>query len=1120
MPGSTGPDLNTFQIPEVQLGDTFNLWRDTTNTGIYKLNKVKVYDGVSSSSISMSVSTGGTLSAELADNINKGVTFNYGVGFSAGVSFNDAVVFQSGVTFNGNVTFNASTFTVNANIVTIDDYNLILGDTAAASDANISTAGGGGLLINRGSGNTASWLWNPSNTVGVTGVWSGNAHIGISGQTYGIIPHNSDILPVYGLRLGLEGGSTTDHGFEIAMTNSGVAGSTSNRTVQFLRTYPNGSTAFLEVFNGTTYGSYPFTSIPNGVNKKIVNQSSHGFIFGQPIYLNGSNYASAQANSVSKSEVVGLVSKYIDSNTFELTFIGEIYGDFSGVLETGSSLTPGSVYYLSPFTAGKLSPTNPIATGQVHKAVLIATGTNSAIVYPFTGGILASPISTVTASSLGVRYPQLNRFQVGDFVRWKPGSITITYGSTSGTYTEGIYVKAQADSSAEAEVAGMVVRTNDLDPNNPTGINESFDVLMDGFFSGLSLPAYYGQIDSGKVYFLNTNCAGTTGCLEGITTPFNSSFPVGAGKIRKPLFMCTTSDESQFSGYLFSYRGDQLDVGGLTASIPLESLLITNLGSCGSAEPLVFGVRDGNGTAGGIPVMRFPHTRPGSVEIGYTGTPGISGASLDVRGVLRGGRNATVNGGDIIVGRYNESGNNSSYPETLNVFGTQYSSGNSVISCGMRPKSGSVGYESTTGLPNIPRTALEVGYTTGGAGLILKTTSTTNSAIGTALSTTDTFYVTTSNMVYVGGNVGIGTTGPSEKLHVYGGSLRAERFDNGTSAILGGPSSNLQVKHYNGNANVTLYNSSGHGFVFSTWNGSETERARINLNGYLGIGTQDPNSLITVSGNSPVINIENTDGSGDSGAVLRFGHNQDSDRRPAAEIKTALQDGSATNRGAALIFAVSQYGSLKETMRIDRAGNVSIGSGTTAGAAGSLRYLDIHNQDNGTATTTGAIIRLVTRNSADTSTSIVDIVKYRNGAFYINNSDTNNSSVSTNFGLNGTNIMSISSTGASVSIAPTVGSNLANKTYVDGINRIGSTICLSMVYGTAYTSHWSGCTKPASSNTVTLPAGTWRGYAFSVPSGGTPVTATIIDSATTSVDVNFTAAAAGSYLFLSLTRTA
>ena len=38
MPGSTGPDLNTYTIPEVQLGDTFNVWRDASNTAIYKLN--------------------------------------------------------------------------------------------------------------------------------------------------------------------------------------------------------------------------------------------------------------------------------------------------------------------------------------------------------------------------------------------------------------------------------------------------------------------------------------------------------------------------------------------------------------------------------------------------------------------------------------------------------------------------------------------------------------------------------------------------------------------------------------------------------------------------------------------------------------------------------------------------------------------------------------------------------------------------------------------------------------------------------------------------------------------------------------------------------------------------
>ena len=108
MATNTGPDSNSYQIPEVELGDTFNTWRDITNTSVYKINKIRVYDGVSSSELNATVSAGGTLTYVLADNIPNGHTFQGGI------------VFDSGVTFNGNVTFNAQTFTVNANNVTSD----------------------------------------------------------------------------------------------------------------------------------------------------------------------------------------------------------------------------------------------------------------------------------------------------------------------------------------------------------------------------------------------------------------------------------------------------------------------------------------------------------------------------------------------------------------------------------------------------------------------------------------------------------------------------------------------------------------------------------------------------------------------------------------------------------------------------------------------------------------------------------------------------------------------------------------------------------------------------------------------------------------------------------------
>lgn len=873
MPGTTGPDINTFQIPEVQLGDTFNLWRDTTNTGIYKLNKIKVYDGVSSSSIGLTLSSGGTLSVEIADNVNKGITFNYGINFEAGVTFDGNVVFQNGVTFNGDVTFNASTFTVNANVVTIDDYAIVLGDTASASDGAIINAGGGGVLINRGTGRTASWLWSPTQRAGVTGYWSSvDSHIAISGKTYGIVPHQADLLPVYGLRLSLEGGTTTDHGFELTLSNDGgVAGTTGNRKLQFTRNHPTGSTVFMEVLNGVTYGSWPYTSVYAGVNKKIVNQANT-FAFGEPVYLNGSVYTSAKADNQVKAEVVGVVSRRIDANNFELTFLGEIFGDFSPITEDGSALIPGSVYYLSPYTAGRITQTVPIAAGQIHKAVMIATSTTSAIVYPFTGGILSSPINIATSSSIGVNIEQLNQFQVGDFVRWLPGSVTLTYGATSGTYPEGIYVKAQANNEADAEVAGMIIGVQDIAGNGPpTGVNGSFSVLMDGFFSGVCLPAYYGSVNSGTVYFLNTNCAGTTGSLESKTAPFSASYPIGSGRIRKPLFMATNSNESSLSGYLFSYRGDQLDLSGISGTIPLESLLIQNLGASGAVEDLRFGVRDGVGTAGGTQVMKLRGSVPGCVEIGYTATPATKGASLDVRGVIRGGRADSTQGGEIIVGRYAEGVNSSSYPETLNVFGSQSSSGNSVISYAVRPAGGTVGYESTTAI-NTYRAALEVGVTaSNSAGMYLLTSALTNKNIGLTVGMHRLFSITDSNMHYQSAT----TTAP---VVVFGGRTADEFYGRSTLSIQGDAAGGLLELGDDVGGHGIMYWHKPHNAIYldSRTSGSDLHlvsqsslwtysggsvRGKVDSTGKWGFGTTTPQEQVHVLNTLTVAAASGTSGS-------------------------------------------------------------------------------------------------------------------------------------------------------------------------------------------------------------------------------------------------------------------
>jgi hypothetical protein len=117
--------------------------------------------------------------------------------------------------------------------------------------------------------------------------------------------------------------------------------------------------------NWTQVGSGGSTS---SVTKSI-NQTSHGFSVGNVLYYTGSQYAKAQANSDSTSEVVGIVSAVADANNFTLAMVGYV----SGL----SGFTAGTTYYLDASTAGALTSTEPLTTGYISKPVLIADSTTS-----------------------------------------------------------------------------------------------------------------------------------------------------------------------------------------------------------------------------------------------------------------------------------------------------------------------------------------------------------------------------------------------------------------------------------------------------------------------------------------------------------------------------------------------------------------------------------------------------------------------------------------------------------------------------------------------------------------------------------------------------------------------
>jgi hypothetical protein len=118
------------------------------------------------------------------------------------------------------------------------------------------------------------------------------------------------------------------------------------------------------VDDGTTLNAVGGTS-----NSIVVTQASHGFVVGDVLYLNGSGYTKAKADSANTSSVAGIVSKIQSSSVFQLTSGGKMSG------LTG--LTVGADYFLSPVTAGLLTATEPTTTGYVSQPVGIALSATS-----------------------------------------------------------------------------------------------------------------------------------------------------------------------------------------------------------------------------------------------------------------------------------------------------------------------------------------------------------------------------------------------------------------------------------------------------------------------------------------------------------------------------------------------------------------------------------------------------------------------------------------------------------------------------------------------------------------------------------------------------------------------
>jgi hypothetical protein len=93
-----------------------------------------------------------------------------------------------------------------------------------------------------------------------------------------------------------------------------------------------------------------------------------------------------------------------------------------------------------------------------------------------------------------------------------------------------------------------------------------------------------------------------------------------------------------------------------------------------------------------------------------------------------------------------------------------------------------------------------------------------------------------------------------------------------------------------------------------------------------------------------------------------------------------------------------------DRFKIDYKGDVFVGGENID----SLRYLDINNINPGS--NAGSILRLITSNVSGTSNVSADIIKYKNGQFSINNSETN-SAAFTSFNVGNSERLRITSSG-------------------------------------------------------------------------------------------------------------
>ena len=128
--------------------------------------------------------------------------------------------------------------------------------------------------------------------------------------------------------------------------------------------------------------------------ERSIAQTAHGLAVGDIVRYSGTAYVKAKADTAANAEVVGIVSAVADANHFTLLYSGYITGL--------SGLTAGTVYFLSPSSAGALTTTEPSTVGQISKPLLLAESTTTGYFVNFRGSAIPAAMDAELAAIAGL----------------------------------------------------------------------------------------------------------------------------------------------------------------------------------------------------------------------------------------------------------------------------------------------------------------------------------------------------------------------------------------------------------------------------------------------------------------------------------------------------------------------------------------------------------------------------------------------------------------------------------------------------------------------------------------------------------------------------------------------